>query len=150
MNVYVSARVFLGETNGCLCLCFSTCIFRGDSRMFVYVSAHVFLGETHGSCVYVSARVFSVTIRTSSTRRRDSICTTGRTVRCWSAAPSANKYVSLPFKIRLHWTKANANVMSRSEWKFSLLFILSSGNDKKSLSHLLSFSVNLALQDGLP
>ena len=40
--VYISAHVFLGETQGCLCLYFSTCIFRGDSRMFMSMFQHVY------------------------------------------------------------------------------------------------------------
>ena len=40
--VYVSAHVFFGETHGCLCLCFSTCIFRRDSCMFLSIFQHMY------------------------------------------------------------------------------------------------------------
>ena len=39
--LYISARVFSGETDGSLP--YSTCIFRGDIGIFMfYISAHVF------------------------------------------------------------------------------------------------------------
>ena len=33
---------FFGETHGCLCLCFSTCIFRRDSCMFLSIFQHMY------------------------------------------------------------------------------------------------------------
>ena len=96
LYVYISARVFLEEAGGSLCLCCSTCIF----------------GETHGSlCLYFSTCIFCNDKNEQYTEegldlhywkncpmlKRCSYCKQVRQSRVLSAAPTANRYVSLGF-----------------------------------------------------